>query len=309
MSRKKRICVAAVLAAVVLIVLGYAAMKCVSKAVHIYREFRTYIETINETSQQILYTIKSSEGEYEFDYSWVNEKTLIAHALGGIDGESYTNSMEALELAYDNGIRVFEGDFQYLDGHTVLMHNMRDVYELTGMDISEITYESFMDSKLFGKYTAMDIDEIVRYLSTHRDAYFMTDSKYLTNPYSSCVLSTFVVKAMEYDQTVLDRVIIQIYSQEMLDEVMDIYPFKSVVYTLYASSDTPEEAMQFCLRSGVKAITMPESYVEKEVISRLDAVGIYSMTHTINDVDKINELFAYGVDVVYTDFAVPEMLD
>lgn len=41
---------------------------------------------------------------------FILEQRFIAHALGGIDGKKYTNSLEALNEGYDNGIKLFEVD-------------------------------------------------------------------------------------------------------------------------------------------------------------------------------------------------------
>lgn len=38
---------------------------------------------------------------------------MIAHAGGGINGLSYSNSIEALDLNYDKGFRIFELDFSW----------------------------------------------------------------------------------------------------------------------------------------------------------------------------------------------------
>ena len=37
---------------------------------------------------------------------------LVAHALGGVDGQTYTNSVEAFEKSYRDGLRWFEVDLQ-----------------------------------------------------------------------------------------------------------------------------------------------------------------------------------------------------
>ena len=42
-------------------------------------------------------------------YDWT-KYDLIAHAGGGIDEKTYTNSVEAFKLNYENGFRLFEFD-------------------------------------------------------------------------------------------------------------------------------------------------------------------------------------------------------
>ncbi len=47
------------------------------------------------------------------------------------------------------------------------------------------------------------------------------------------------------DKELLDRVIPQIYHQEMFGEIGSIYPFKHVIYTLYASPDSGRRSAGF----------------------------------------------------------------
>lgn len=307
MTQKKKSLIVAV-AALLVLLLGAAGIVCLRKAAGMYNALDSRLADIEAANREILYNTESSEGRYEFDYSWLNENYLIAHAMGGIDGLDYTNCREAMELAYENGFRVFEGDFMYLEGHSVLAHDAEIFCEQAGIPVSELTYDSFTNAKLMGKYSPLMAEDVIDFLAEHPDAYFMTDSKYTENPYSSFVISDFVIKAMERDASVLDRVIVQIYNQAMLDEVMDIYPFRSVVYTLYQSGDTPADAMVFCCKSGIGAVTMKDSWASQEVMTLMDTVGLYVLTHTVNDADRIIEAFGQGVDAVYTDFVLPSMV-
>lgn len=255
-----------------------------------------------------LTAVEESAG-YSFDYSWLDENVCIAHALGGIDGYDYTNSKEAMEKAYADGYRVFEGDMQLVDGRVVLLHDEERFAAYTGLESTEFDYEQFRSAKILGKYTPIEPSDVVRFLSEHPDAYFMTDSKYTFNPYSAYLLSALAVEAMEYDAAVLDRIIIQIYNQNMLESVMNVYPFKSVVYTLYSSKDTDEEAIAFCLESGVKAITASDERMTEEFVSKIDAAGLKALTHTVNDISEAQEFLDMGVSCIYTDFILQSQLD
>ena len=51
------------------------------------------------------------------------DQTLIAHAGGGLPDEFYANSVEALDLAYGHGHRLFEIDFLVKDGRLSVGHD------------------------------------------------------------------------------------------------------------------------------------------------------------------------------------------
>lgn len=52
----------------------------------------------------------------------------MAHALGGIDGENYTNSKEALGSNYNKGVRLSEVDINLTaDDKLVCVHGWKKV--------------------------------------------------------------------------------------------------------------------------------------------------------------------------------------
>jgi len=65
---------------------------------------------VDHLHRQTFYASDSVQPEY--DYSWVSGACpYIAHACGGIDGATYTNSREAFIHNYELGHRIFEIDF------------------------------------------------------------------------------------------------------------------------------------------------------------------------------------------------------
>lgn len=247
---------------------------------------------------------------YDFEYSWLegDGPVLVAHALGGIDGREYTNSLEALELAYENGLRVFEADFQIVDGELLLLHDMERAADMCGFESADFSDEAFLNSALYGEYTPMTWRDLLSFMADHPDAYVVTDTKYNEQPYMSYVVSALAAEAAEFDGALLDRVIVQIYSQQMLDTVMDIYPFRSVIYTLYMSPDDNDAVRAFCAASGIKAVTMPQKRCTEDFVASLDALGISALTHTVNDAHQAVSFAEAGVAGIYTDFLKPGII-
>jgi len=55
-----------------------------------------------------------------------SEMILISHAGGGLEEGNYSNSLEALDRAYADGLRYFEVDFSWTcDGKLVLIHDWK----------------------------------------------------------------------------------------------------------------------------------------------------------------------------------------
>ena len=59
-----------------------------------------------------------------------NQPQLIAHAGGGINGLTYMNSLEAIDLNYSLGLRYFEIDFSWTnDDRLVCIHDWKQSYK------------------------------------------------------------------------------------------------------------------------------------------------------------------------------------
>ena len=64
-----------------------------------------------------------SGGLNKFNYDWTKYK-YIAHALGGVGGKTYTNSIQAFEHNYNKGFKVFEVDLDFTsDDELIAWHS------------------------------------------------------------------------------------------------------------------------------------------------------------------------------------------
>lgn len=146
------------------------------------------------------------------------------------------------------------------------------------------------------------------FMSEHPDMILITDSKYSGGAESAFVLSSLVLEAEKLDPSVLDRVVVQIYNQNMLRQVMGIFPFRSVIYTLYISPDSDEQAIRFCLESGVGAVTAHVDRMSPELLDRLHAAGLYALVHPVSSAKDANDWMQRGADAVYSEFVTPDQL-
>ena len=106
-----------------------------------------------------------------------NVNRFIAHAGGKLDGNVYTNSLEALNQNYANGFRIFELDIvKTSDNHFVAAHDWEHWQKITGYKENiPPTLEAFKKQKIMNKYTPMTMDDINRWFSAHPDAILVTD--------------------------------------------------------------------------------------------------------------------------------------
>ena len=258
----------------------------------------------------------SGKGSYSFDYSWTDTvPPLVAHAFGGIDKTAYTNSLEAFVHNYGLGHRVFEVDFDLTQPENILVAAHDGAYwqdqirdNTSSPPKLDFTYDNFMSQKIYDKYTTLDCEKVIDLMIEYPDIYIITDTKYTDEHFVNLQFSQLVECAKKKDVAVLDRIIPQIYNEEMLTWVMDVYSFKSVVFTLYATEWTPQSVYDFCKKSNVKFVTLHYSLVTEEIIELWDGLDITIACHTSNKQKRASHLFSLGVDFMYTDFLTPDMV-
>jgi len=256
---------------------------------------------VDHLHRQAFYSIGSKQNNY--DYSWVdNVPPYIAHACGGIGDATYTNSREAFIHNYELGQRVFEIDFNLSDdGVLIASHDEQIWRSLTGSDLP-YSSENFYSTRLLDGYESLSCREVIELLAAYPDAYVVTDTKATTQEEVMLAFSQLVHCAKQVHPEALDRIIPQIYHEEMLPWISAVHPFRSVIFTLYQLRWMPDAILNFCMNSGVRFITMPADQVTEEVLRLWDTVGVHIGVHTINDPGEAKALFDMGVDMLYTDF-------
>ena len=102
---------------------------------------------------------------------------IIAHAGGIAKGQTYTNSLEALNRSYKRGFRLFELDIiKTKDGQYVAYHNWnlwRDKTGYSGAIPPDL--KTFHENKVEGGFTSLDMKAINKWFSEHKDAVLITD--------------------------------------------------------------------------------------------------------------------------------------
>ncbi|MFP4975296.1 phosphatidylinositol-specific phospholipase C/glycerophosphodiester phosphodiesterase family protein [Paenibacillus sp. CN-4] len=235
---------------------------------------------------------------------------IVAHAMGGIEHQPYTNAYEAFVANYEKGTRIFEVDFMLsTDGYPLARHewsaNMSKLLGQTRTLPAEkqdqpLSRKEFMGTPIFEFYTPLDGERILDLMEHYPDAYIVTDTKEDDAGYLR-LLRKLAEEAKTRNPALLDRVVPQIYSREMLAQVKDIYPFPQVIYTLYASEDSDEAVVEFAKKTGVW-VTMADSRATEKFVGDLIQTGTQVYVHTVNDEERIRELSKMGVSGFYTDY-------
>lgn len=169
-----------------------------------------------------------------------------------------------------------------------------------------MTQEEFEEYKIQGKYTSLTFKDLAELMKEHPDMYLVTDTK---ETEKSQVIKQFTYIAEAGNQTdpeILQRIIPQIYNMEMLDTVMSVYNWNSMIYALYELEDFSEsEVIDFAYQRGIGVITVEADKAQNLFFQELYDRDIKVYMHTYNTPEEETEMRQKGVWGLYTDFLLP----
>lgn len=256
--------------------------------------------TVVHTVVQIVTYKKNDDLVSNYDF----HNSLVAHAFGEIDGINYTNSLEAFELSYEKGFRIFEVDLiETSDGFLVGRHDWLEyTANILEQDFNGVqTLSQFKDSPVINNLTLLTFTEIVDLLEKYDDVLLVLDTKGTTKEEIISTYSKIINEVKEKDVSLLDRIIPQIYNRDMFYTIKEIHDFKTIWYTLYMDRIDDKDLLDFVYKNGIHAVVMSENRYNPELIEKLNNIGVYSYVHTINDINKARNLIENGVTGLYTD--------
>ena len=224
--------------------------------------------------------------------------TLIAHAGGAVYGYRLTNSLEALDCAYENGFRVFELDFEVTsDGEYVLIHDWESMADRMLFREGKQTFQEFKSGDTFASLTLLSLHDLLHWLAEHGDCRIVTDAKCGNDPFLSELYNTADVLS--------DRFIPQVYTYDEYAMAKNI-GFERVILTLYRMTVVEDELVDFARKEKPWAITIPKNGITEKLVSRLAGSGVVTYAHTINDLFLYEEWSEWGLYGIYTDYFSPK---
>lgn len=247
---------------------------------------------------------------------WYEDNRLVAHALGAIEDKKETNSKEAFLHSWSDGYKVMEADFSLTsDGTLVVRHDFdQDSYynlEQTVNGSTEMSAGRFSNEKINFRYTPITAAQLLDLLAEYEDVYLITDTKYTDEQRVQKEFGDIVniAKSKGYE-SVLDRIIVQIYHDDMFETVKQIYPFSNWIYTLYQTPNPNyDDIATFCVENGIDVVTINYEIAKKENIQKLSSKGIKVYAHTVNRILDLKMLLEAGCYGIYTDYIKPYDLD
>lgn len=224
---------------------------------------------------------------------------VIAHAGGAVGTETYSNSLEALDLSYREGCRLFELDFEWTeDGELVLLHDWNaNATRIFGPEFGGRwhTRDVFLSAARLDGLTSLDFEALVSWLDRHADARVVTDVK-AGNSRALVIMKEGIPRA--------DQVLIpQIYGFDEYEPTRKL-GFDRIILTLYRSDASDDQVLAFCARHDLWAVAMPAPRATRGLSQALAAIGVPALVHTVNSPHHAGYLRRLGVRGIFSDHLV-----
>ena len=252
--------------------------------------------------------------------AWYLNYHFIAHAGGEIDGYIYTGSLEAWEESYRKGSRVFDADFNWTaDGKLVIRHSWSDNLETDSVAMNQsrvmedkngciqrtyngipLSYEAFMNSRIFHRYSPMDAEAVLRFMDTHADVYVAADTK--GDIMESYRVLVTTAKGLRLE-SVLKRIIVNVYDCALIPEIKQIYPFSNFTARQhYVQPKNYSELAKECLDNGVHVVSISSCYMNDEGIRLLREKGIHVWAAIADYISDLSEYAHSGAEGAVTNY-------
>jgi glycerophosphoryl diester phosphodiesterase len=236
---------------------------------------------------------------FQYDY--------VAHALGGYEGNIYTNSDEALKNSLEH-YKFMEVDMTLTrDDKLICSHGWdEETAKHTGIiytDDEAPSYEEFISWKICGKYKSLDAAKIVEYMRQYPELLIEIDLK-KASPEKTRIMIEQLVKLADNDEAILDRILMQFTSEEAYFAIEEVYSFKYYQYFTYKSKlpDKLDHVIKFCRNNNISSIAVNYTVLTDDMIEKIKSNGFYLLAFTIDDKETAESFLQKGVDTICTNF-------
>ena len=197
------------------------------------------------------------------EFNWENYN-IITHALGGLDGYTYLNSRESFINHYDKGCRFFEVDLsQTSDGVWVCRHNWKEpMGQWEGDKKKVLSAEEFLNTPIYGKYTPMSFEDLLKLLDEYPDAFVTIDSKqYSVRNYQRTLEDYAQYREIAINaglEHTLGQIIPELYNSAMYSGTTLVYKFPAYLYSLWQEYSIEElnDIADFCQANQIQAVSL-----------------------------------------------------
>lgn len=234
---------------------------------------------------------------------------VMAHALGGYDGNIYNNTEEALQNSIQNGFKFIEVDMTLTSDNKLVCTHGFDAASCVKTGVKQYnevpTYKQFMTTKLHEKYKAIKVSTLIKYMKKYPDLLLEIDLKDQDAEHTKIMISE-LIKLCHNDAAILDRILLQFYNKDNYEVIDSVYHFKYYQYfTVKNDFSDVNGLIDFCVNNHITSVAVKYKYITEERVKLFKDNGIYILCFTVDDANSAKDFLNWGVDTICTNFLIP----
>lgn len=240
----------------------------------------------------------------------ISTERIVRHGSGLIEGNTVSNSYEALQDSYQKGYRFIEVDLCLTnDDQLVCSHGFTENDSIrTGNEWENgiPDMEEFMQTRIYGKYTPMTICDLVVWMKKHRDTDIYLDIKNM-DYYKSKTVVKRIKAAVGRRKSLYDRMLISARNIDMLKAFSEAGCFR-FLHFWYAPPEERDKAIQttddfirICNKYDVKSWSIGTKYIGNEDITELLGSDMRSCIYNIKSDYELSLYEKMGFDYFISD--------
>jgi glycerophosphoryl diester phosphodiesterase len=239
---------------------------------------------------------KSNKNNFRYDNQILQlfnqqQYKFIAHAGGGIDEYTYTNSLESVNLSISKGYKLIEIDLRetkdkhFVGVNTWKKYKKNNFFKEEDINDEPIYLEEFKKIKIFKKYTPLTVDKINEIFTKNNDLILVIDK---TNNFKK------INKDFSFDKK---RIMVEVFGKKNY-----LRSIKDGIYNPMFSATS--EDYDFIIKNDIKMITAHSADITKntKIYKTLIDRGVKVFVYSSNNKKFIEENLGNTFSAVYTDF-------
>jgi glycerophosphoryl diester phosphodiesterase len=169
-----------------------------------------------------------------------------------------------------------------------------------------------MSARIYDRYTPMDLKKLLKLMAKYPDIRIVLDGKYgvidTVKREFKLILST--AKSLKLTG-VLDRMIVELYNEDMYSAVKKIHAFPDYMLALYKIfTGAPSESAfrsvaEYCRDKSIPVIVMVVSWWNPAYVDIAADCGVKLALYTVNSDSEAQAFFDAGVIALFTDTLPP----
>lgn len=241
---------------------------------------------------------------------------LIANAMGGKNQQfNKMNSPETFLEKYLNGFRWFEIDLQITcDGKIVCVNGWgkqtlnRLGYKYDVSPTDGMLYAEFMQRKYYdGHYPVMDLEYMIRMLSSYNDVKIIFDVRGLSTEKNIRIISA-IIECIRGGELKVDKVVFRVSSDAEVNHIkMETSDFTDQMVTPEIMYDAPASecnptSVDICSDPAVDYISLRKNICNDVMIENYSKFGKKLCMFTANKLQDIQYCIKHNIMLVATDY-------